>query len=111
MRLMRMIVVLAAAGFLMPSPPEDSSHAREIASYCPAEGGLCETAAHLVERLQAKAAFSAGIVYEWALNATVEPAALTGRLEASADLGRSTLRPDDLAPEWRGPVARAHKEG
>ena len=32
-------------------------------------------------------------------------------VQARADLGRSTLRPEDLAPAWRGPVARAHKEG
>ncbi|MFN4141503.1 hypothetical protein [Aestuariivirga sp.] len=111
MRLIRLIMVLAAAGFLMPSPPEGSSRAEAIASYCPADQGLCGTAAYLAERLQAKAVYSAGIMYEWALNATLEPGALTGRLEARADLGRSTLRPEDLAPAWRGPVARAHKEG
>ena len=143
MRLIRTILVLAGAGVLMPSPPEDlaartpeqtasdvsamemlssaTSTFSDIADFCVRQPGACETAAYVAARFEAKAKYSAKLIYEWATDQQQMPEMQTVPVEADtsdelqtgstrailaesvAATGQSTLRLDDLIPAWRGP--------
>ena len=143
MRLIRTIILLTGGGLLLPSPPADplqgtgvadattmsamemlssaTSAFGDVAGFCGRQPGACETAAYVAAHLEAKAKYSAKLVYEWATD-TQEPAGhvvvpveveqtdsvQTGSLapsnQARAAAGQSTLRLDDLIPAWRGPA-------
>ena len=153
MRLIKTILVLTGAGFLMPSPPETvtvesqpvqqvstlemlssaTSAFSDVASFCNRQPGVCDTATYVAGRLEAKAKYSAKLIYEWASDATSDPAVPQGSQEAiKVDMmetgsiklasaeekpaeGQSTLQIEDLIPEWRGPAPAkeppAKKEG
>lgn len=144
MRLIRTILVLAGAGFFLPSPPEDpalqaagneatqvsavemlssaTSTFSDVANFCSRQPQTCQTAAYVAAHLEAKAKYSAKLVYEWA----TEDQTPTGRAivpvqvgkvdqlqTGSTDVataqqpeikGQSTLTIEDLVPAWRGPA-------
>ena len=92
---------------------------RRSASASPAYARL---ATYVAGRLEAKAKYSAKLIYEWASDATSDPGVPQGSQEAIAvdplqtgsvklaaaeekpAEGQSTLQIEDLIPEWRGPV-------
>ena len=153
MRLIRTILLIAGIGVLLPSPPETvvaqgqavpevstfamvasaSSAFADVASFCRRQPDVCQTATYVAGRLEAKAKYSARLIYEWASDATTDPAALPGTQEAikvdmmetgsmkvaandppppkEEEKGQSTLQIEDLIPEWRGPVPPKQKEG
>lgn len=145
MRLFRTLLVLGAAGLFLPSPPEDpkapgkgadspsafemlssaGSAASDAWGFCSRQPEVCGVAGYLADRLEAKALYSASLLWGWAWDGkpapravalqgpfteiTVEgdmPAAPAGA-DATDGRGRSTLGLDDLVPPWRGPA----KEG
>ena len=95
MRLIRTIILLTGGGLLLPSPPADpmqgtgvadattmsamemlssaTSAFGDVAGFCGRQPGACETAAYVAAHLEAKAKYSAKLVYEWATD-TQEPA-------------------------------------
>ncbi len=153
MRLIRTILVLAGAGFLLPSPPEESvqhqagqppaevstfamlssatSAVSDVASFCVRQPDVCATATYVAGKLEAKAKYSARLIYEWATDASRDPATsqpveaqkvdflTTGATRLAAaepppepeTEGQSTLKIEDIIPEWRGPVTPRKKEG
>jgi hypothetical protein len=149
MRLIRTIVVLAGAGFLLPAPPEAppgattaphgaqpvstldmlssaGSAVSDVAGFCLRQPEVCSTATYMAERLEAKAKYSVKLIYEWAAESTADPEVPQGTQEAtdvdllttgtvmaaagepSSRTSQSTLRIDDLVPEWRGPAQKRH---
>ncbi len=96
MRLIRTLLVLSGAGFLLPSPPEDvaaanasvqgeqvstldmlssaSSAVTDVAGFCARQPGFCSTAAYVAAKLEAKAKYSVKLIYEWASESTGDPA-------------------------------------
>lgn len=146
MRLIRTILLLGGAGVMMPSPPDelpDVTQARaeevstlqmvssagsafsDVAGFCARQPEVCQTAAYVAGRFEAKAKYSVKLLYDWASDASSDPevprtfqevdSLQTGSTEvASAVIGKgqgqSTLRIEDLIPEWRGPAA-AKKKG
>ncbi len=145
MRLIRTVLILAGVGFLLPSPPETAAVAgqpepqlgtlqmissatstfADVASFCVRQPEVCETAGYVAWKLEAKAKYSARLIYEWASDATSDPALAPQPLEAiktdplktgsvkladaSAPEGQSTLKIEDLIPEWRGPVSKSQE--
>jgi Family of unknown function (DUF5330) len=150
MRLIRTILMLTGVGILMPSPPDDlaaqramadheavsaiemlssaGSAASDVAGFCARQPEFCRTAAFVAQRFEAKAKYSARLIYEWASEASDDPSIPDEQIEAdgadqlqtgsvdtaladaSPGTGQSTLRLDDLIPAWRGP-APAKKKG
>lgn len=92
----------------------------EVASFCVHQPGLCETAGYVASRMEAKAKYSMKLLYEWATESAEPQQVPTAFQEALADPlstgsapgislaavgeGQSTLKLEDLIPEWRGPV-------
>ncbi len=150
MRLIRTILVLSGAGFLLPSPPEQisassatalteqvstlamlssaSSAVTDVAGFCSRQPEFCGSAAYVAGKLEAKAKYSVKLLYEWAAEPSgpaveeitispEEPAATKADMLKTgttlADQGvtpgplqaksQSTLKLEDLIPEWRGP--------
>jgi hypothetical protein len=99
----------------------------DLAGFCGRQPGVCETAGYVANRLEAKAKYSVRLIYEWAAESSAEPRTspfpnqadatdpmATGSTRAlmadgTAVKGQSTLRLDDLIPEWRGPLPRQKK--
>ena len=150
MRLIRTILVLSGAGFLLPSPPEDvavnnvsatteqvstlamlssaSSAVTDVAGFCFRQPDFCESASYVAGRLEAKAKYSVKLLYEWASEAESVPSGepevtpaqpdvikvdlmKTGTIVADNTVpvthqakNQSTLKLEDLIPEWRGPA-------
>jgi hypothetical protein len=94
----------------------------DLGSFCARQPGVCETAQYVAVRLEAKAKYSVRLLYDWANEASSGPGSIsypaqadgTDRLVtgstirlASSDDGKSsqsTLKLEDLIPQWRGPV-------
>jgi hypothetical protein len=143
MKLFRSIILLSGLAFFMPSPPESaensqlaslaeaqsslallsaaSSTVADLGSFCSRQETVCVTAQYMAHRIQAKAKYSAKLIYEWAnesndgpqLSALTTTAEKADPLQTSAfkvaelpdvNQSQSTLRLDDIIPEWRGPV-------
>lgn len=98
----------------------------DISSFCVRQPDACETAAYVAAHLEAKAKYNARLVYEWATDGeqpargsavpvlAVEADPLqTGSFEPARagqpTLNQSTLRLDDLVPEWRSPAGPQDK--
>lgn len=154
MRLIRTLLILGGAGFLLPSPPESvtaantpvaaqdvstfemlssaTSAVTDVAGFCVRQPDVCETAVYVAGKLEAKAKYSARLIYEWASESTSDPALPATTQEAiKVDMmatgsmklalaedkeppkSQSTLEIEDLIPEWRGPVQKPkeQKEG
>jgi Family of unknown function (DUF5330) len=104
MRLIRTILVISGAGFLLPSPPDNvaaqkpmveaqqvstfemlssaTSAVSDVAGFCLRQPDVCETASFVAGRLEAKAKYSVKLIYEWASESTSDPAVPTGTQEA-----------------------------
>lgn len=97
----------------------------DIASFCARQPEVCQTAGFVAGKLEAKAKYSVKLLYEWANEASgpeqvsplpdqaeaVDPMT-TGSARTTLALApesQSTLRLDDLIPEWRGPPAPKKK--
>lgn len=94
----------------------------DVASLCSRQPDVCQTAGYVAGKLEAKAKYSVKLLYEWAnepdASASPAPASemtvtsdplTTGSTQAVAEAegqGQSTLRLEDLIPEWRGPPPR-----
>ena len=135
MRIFRTPILIGGVGLLLPSPPESgagpqaqatpmtsyfvsaTSTVADVAGFCTRQPHVCETAGALARSFEAKAKYGVVLLYDWASKsndaanglplghqASVADPMLTGTLK-SATAGPSTLRVEDLIPEWRGPVA------
>lgn len=99
-----------------------ASAASDVGSFCSRQPAVCSTASNLVGTLEAKARYSIKLIYEWAnkQDATAKPVPTkTGAAQtdaqldfaafqmASADVvpSQSTLKIEDIIPEWRDPLA------
>ncbi len=96
----------------------------DMAGFCGRQPEVCTTAAYLAGKLEAKAKYSIRLLYEWANDSTSIPAIppatqqatkadplITGTVVAAAEPvaqppAQSTLKIEDLLPEWRGPVKK-----
>jgi hypothetical protein len=92
----------------------------DVASFCSRQPGVCETAGYLAHKMEAKAKYSVRLLYEWANDAPATEMAPISVEEAKSDpintgsspeaevaeaaQSQSTLKLEDLIPEWRGPV-------
>lgn len=94
----------------------------DIASICSRQPEVCQTAGYMAGRLEAKAKYGVKLLYEWANSP--EPAAApspASEIKVTADAlttgstnvaaaavkeSQSTLRLEDLIPEWRGPLPK-----
>lgn len=138
MGIMRTTLVLGAIIAFMPSPPEDAAQRSlaaaadpgsfgymaaaveafaDVRSFCHRKPGVCEAAGFMANKLEAKAKYSAKLIYEWADEATADGSALPLPKDlaksdpittstvggAMAVLSQSTLLIEDLLPEWREP--------
>lgn len=123
MKLIRTLVLVTAAVFLLPSPPDSEQKlaaspalvtaavnaAGDVGSFCQRQPGVCSTAASIAGTLEAKARYSIKLLYEWAngpqkvSSLTPQPARVLLQL-ADAD-SQNTLRLEDIIPEWRDPLA------
>lgn len=139
MRLIRTLIVLGAAGLFLPSPPDDpaatgkdgdspsafemlssaGSAASDAWGFCSRQPDVCGVAGYLAGRLEAKALYSASLLWGWAWDGgAAKPARQGPYTEVTVEgdrpvaggkdgNGRSTLDRDDTLPPWRGPA----KEG
>ncbi|MGE0004909.1 MAG: DUF5330 domain-containing protein [Parvibaculaceae bacterium] len=134
MRVVRTIVLLAAAAIFMPSPPEEQLEARsgdppvtelvsaavstvaDMGDFCSRQAAVCDTAHYLAVKLEGKARYSVELLYQWAQESRDQaqqahrddagaPQGRTAAADTGKTAGRSTLRLDDLIPEWRAPKA------
>jgi len=139
MRIIRTIFFFGAIAILMPSPPEESGRASLMASasqvstpeviyaasravsdvgdFCGRQPLVCKTAGFIAHKLEAKAKYSAKLIYEWA-NEAGRPTGAQEALEvehlATASLPKiadnageppqNTLKVEDLIPDWRDPL-------
>ncbi len=139
MGILRNAIILGAVAVAMPNPPATetaggvvpptaSSFAyvaaaaetfADVRTFCERRPGVCQTAGHLAVTMEAKAKYSAKLIYEWANEAGAETPRTTAlppdlaaadpiatgtaepRLKATAS--QSTLRLEDLLTEWKAP--------
>jgi hypothetical protein len=139
MGILRNAIILGAVAVAMPNPPSSeqpggavppttSSFAyvaaaaetfADLRTFCERRPGVCQTAGHLAVSMEAKAKYSAKLIYEWANDASAEeprstllppdmanadPIA-TGTTDGSLPrmASQSTLTLEDLLPEWKSP--------
>lgn len=140
MGILRYTIILGAAALAMPNPPPSAEQGgavpqtassfayvaaaaetfADLRAFCVRRPGVCQTAGHVAGTMEAKAKYSAKLIYEWANEASsaethgtslppdmteTDPIA-TGTTGASkgAAVSQSTLRLEDLIPEWRAPA-------
>ena len=125
MRILRTIALLAAAGVFLPSPPQDRfatgaedppatqylaaavSTLADMRDFCGRQPSVCDTAHYLAAKLEGKAEYTIELIYEWSHDpqGAAQPEFASG---GSSDdgAGQSTLRLEDLIPEWRAPRSR-----
>jgi hypothetical protein len=113
MSLFRIAVVLSLGIAIMPADEDQQARLYEraanaaywTATFCDRNASTCETSAALWDTFLKKAQFAGKLAYDVAAryadeNETTMPASYT----RSSDPG--TLRPDDMAPSWRGGTPR-----
>jgi hypothetical protein len=87
MRIIRTIVLLAAAAYFLPSPPEDKlgaslqasndppateflsaavSTVADVGDFCTRQAAVCDTAHYLAVKLEGKAKYGIELLYQWA---------------------------------------------
>ncbi len=129
MRILRTLMVLTGVAVLMPSPPDEPAQVKTVevigsatmafidaASFCKRQPQVCQTAGYVAGKLEAKAKYSARLIYEWASEssaeadvspfikqAAIDPIETGSTSAAHAGHSQSSLRIDDLIPPWRGP--------
>lgn len=133
MRIVRTLILLTGIGFLLPSPPEQAREqtadaalpgvistamqaVSDVAGFCARQPGVCETAGYVAGKVEAKAKYSARLIYEWASESSTgsdRPGGMaqtdplsTGSAPALrlARDGQSTLKLEDFIPAWRQPA-------
>jgi Family of unknown function (DUF5330) len=124
MGILRNTLIITGLAIAMPSPPPSEtadvvpsqgstiayvSAAAEafadVRTFCQRQPGVCQTAGHIAAIVEAKAKYSAKLIYEWASEAADPNAVKTvsGNETAAAGIDHSTLKLEDLLPEWRKP--------
>jgi Family of unknown function (DUF5330) len=139
MGILRNSMIIGAIAIAMPAPPPSeragviepqastiayvsaaSDTFADVRTFCQRKPGVCETAGHVAATMEAKAKYSAKLIYEWANEAAISSngkSALSDEL-ASADpiatgtrdhvrparQSQSTLILSDILPEWQAPV-------
>src|SRR5206468_10699727 len=95
MRMFRTIFFLGAVAILMPSPPQEATRGSllswssdvsapqvinaasrtvsDMGDFCGRQPIVCETAGFIATKLEAKAKYSAKLIYEWANEASSTP--------------------------------------
>jgi hypothetical protein len=115
MSLTRLAIVLCLGIAIMPADEAQQQRLYEraasaaywTATFCDRNGQTCDTAAAAWDTFLKKAEFAGKLAYDVAERYTasaaeaVAPASYKG---SSSQTG--TLRPDDLAPTWRGAIPR-----
>jgi hypothetical protein len=139
MRIIRTILFVGAIAILMPSPPEENGRsslissasqisapeviyaasrtASDLGDFCGRQPMVCKTAGFIATKLEAKAKYSAKLIYEWANEASTPSVAreafavehlATASLLKVADnseaRSQNTLKVEDLIPDWRDPL-------
>lgn len=86
MRIFRTIIIIAAAAFLLPSPPEERmpvetgveppttteylvaafSAVADVRDFCTRQAAVCDTAHYAAVKLEGKAKYSFELLYQWA---------------------------------------------
>lgn len=123
MRVVRTIFLLAAAAFLMPSPPDNRlamlpesenppatefltaafSTVADMGDFCTRQAAVCDTAHYLAVKLEGKAKYSIELLYQWAQDSNGLTSSQQAAIGETETPGRNTLRLEDLIPEWRAP--------
>ena len=134
MKIIRTLVIVTAGAFLLPSPPDSqqanitptpelmaaaANAASDVGSFCNRQPAVCSTASNLAGTLEAKARYSIKLLYEWANkdDAAARPPKV-GAVQtevmlpqasfqmAATDVvpSQSTLKLEDIIPEWRDPM-------
>jgi hypothetical protein len=138
MGILRNAIILGAVAVAMPNPPASqqgpgvvpptaSSFAylaaaadtfADVRAFCERRPGVCQTAGHLAITIEAKAKYSAKLIYEWANDAsegkatgtglppdlaTADPIATGSTGNKVAFESQSTLKLEDLIPAWKAP--------
>lgn len=91
----------------------------DVRAFCERRPGVCKTAGHIAGTMEAKAKYGAKLIYEWAneagsedTNSTALPLDLaasdpiatgTAPVQDLGPLSQSTLKLEDLIPEWKAP--------
>jgi Family of unknown function (DUF5330) len=132
MGLIRKVFVVGGALLAMPSPPQTSQTGSAAAStswsyfsaaadtvsdfkgFCDRKPQVCVTAQYLAGSLEGKAKYGAKLIYEWASDSSSQAPKPGGNLAKAdqiktsatgpqlATASTSTLRIEDLVPEWHG---------
>lgn len=130
MFMLRIAILLCIVALFLPSSPEEKqrvytgvSEAVENArTFCVRNAELCENTSMMANAVAQRIYYGAQLVYEAALGAPADRQELNdqrpypsqdgaraprreNRTDAEPARSNSTLRRDDLAPEWRGPDA------
>jgi Family of unknown function (DUF5330) len=140
MRVFRSIFFLGAIAILLPSPPEEAKRGSLVSSmsevsapqminaasrtvsdmsdFCFRQPTVCVTASFIATKLEAKAKYSAKLIYEWANEASSPPvsheafeaeglttASLPRVASNAGEPVQNTLKVEDLIPDWRDPLA------
>jgi hypothetical protein len=133
MRIIPMVLLVLAIAAMLPAPPESRKHQAQIKPkphetfvgsaigsvvdldpLCETREGVCTTAAYVLKRVEDKALYNIGLLYEWARSEHVgmDPSPLGNQAWATSlkptkvarrQSAQNTLRLDDLLPRWRGP--------
>ncbi len=155
MGILRKTVLVGALALALPTPPENnkadgvvaqnpsslayvSAAAQTLAdvqTFCARQPGVCSAAGHIALKMEAKAKYSAKLLYEWANEASQPTAAIsaanldlagtdkisTGSLgrESALPQSQSTRRIEDLILSWEalpeahlvGTGVRGHRKG
>jgi hypothetical protein len=132
MGLIRKIIVVGGALMAMPSPPQTSQTAvtapstswsyvsaaadavSDFKGFCERKPQVCMTAQYLASTVEGKAKYSAKLVYEWASESSSPEEKPPAKLAKADNIktstvgpefarqSTSTLRIEDLVPEWHG---------
>lgn len=120
MRLIRTIVLLSAAGLLLPSPPDElkpgadadspstiemlssaGSAASDAWSFCNRQPDVCGVAGYLAGRLQGKLLYSASLLWGLAWDGT------PGKTQAHGPYAQITVEGDMPPPSGKAPQSQS----
>jgi hypothetical protein len=137
-RIIPMALLALSIAMMLPSPPEGRKHQAkskaqpeqtfvgsaigtvvDLEPLCEKQEGVCTTAAYVLKRVEDKALYNFGLLYEWARSEHVGiDSSPLGNQASARDLrtmkiwrrqsANNTLKLDDLLPRWRGPGEAAN---
>jgi hypothetical protein len=145
MGILRNALIIGALAMAVPTPPTEKAGDivqpsaftyvtaaaetfADVRAFCDRQPNVCVTAGVIANSMEAKAKYSAKLIYEWANDATestpsklhiaddmaaADPIATSStsgqgsskRKDHVADVSQSTLTLEDLLPEWQPPKA------